>query len=93
MQCVMLAFPGHTHLIFGTNLQLGINQKIYWARYLISSVSPPVASVVVRFKAMVLMLLIHCLLLIPKFVGFCDWSLFCYVVLSVLSSFAFILLG
>ena len=48
------------------------------------------ASAVVRFKVAVLLLLIHCLLLLPLFVGV--WSMFCIVVFSVLSSFAIILM-
>ena len=50
----------------------------------------------VRFKAVVLLLLFHSLLLFLLFVwvlivcvGYCAWSLFCYAVLSDLS-FAFI---
>ena len=41
-------------------------------------------------KAMVQLLLIHCLLSLPLFVGVCVWSLFCCLVLSVLSSFTII---
>ena len=40
-----------------------------------------------------MLLLIHCLSLLPLFVGFCVWSLFCYAVLSALSSFAFHMTG
>ena len=40
-----------------------------------------------------MLLLIHCLFLLPLFVGVLCWSWFCYVVLSVLSSFAIILMG
>ena len=48
----------------------------------------------VRSKAMILRLFIHCLLLLPLFVGFfCVGSMFCYVVLSVLSCFAINPLG
>ena len=36
------------------------------------------------------LLLIHCLLLFPLFVGVLCWSVFCNAVLSVLSSFAII---
>ena len=50
----------------------------------------PDAYAAVHSKAMVL-LLIHCLLLLPC-VGVCVWSLVCYLVLSVLPSFAFIFL-
>ena len=41
------------------------------------------------------MLLIHCLVLLPLFVGLCVWSLlvFRYVVLSVVSGFAIIFVG
>ena len=34
------------------------------------------------------LLLIHCLLLLLLFVGFCVWSLFCNAVLNVISGFA-----
>ena len=37
-------------------------------------------------------LLIHCLLLLPLFVGFCVWSLFCNAVISVLSCYSIILM-
>ena len=51
----------------------------------------PVASTDVRSKVVTLLLLIHWF---SYYVWeFCVWSLFCYSVLSVLSSFAFILLG
>ena len=50
----------------------------------------PGAYAAVHSKAMVL-LLIHCVLLLP-FVGVCVWSLFCYLVLRVLPSFALIFL-
>ena len=41
-----------------------------------------------------MLLLIHCLLVVPNVcVLFCIWSLFCYAVLSVLSSFAIISFG
>ena len=39
------------------------------------------------------MLFIHCLLLLPLFVGFCVKSLFCYAVLCALFSFTIISLG
>ena len=48
----------------------------------------------VRFQAVILLLLVYCLLLPP--IGlweFCVWSLFCCVVLSVVSSCAIISLG
>ena len=45
------------------------------------------ALVAVRSKAAVLLLLIHCLVLLQLF-----WSLLCYAVLSVFSSFAIILM-
>ena len=53
---------------------------------------PPkaVALAVVPSKALVLLLLIHCLFLHLLFVGFYFWSLFCYAVLNVLSSCAII---
>ena len=56
--------------------------------------SPPVASTAVGSKAVVMLLLIHCLLLLPLCVGFLCLviSVFCYAVLSVPSSFAIILL-
>ena len=44
-------------------------------------------SAAVRSKAVVLLLFIHCLLLLPLFVGFCVGSLFFCAVLCVLSSF------
>ena len=48
------------------------------------------ASAAVRLKAVVLVLLmVHCSLLLPLFVGGVVWSLFCCAVLSVLSRFAF----
>ena len=51
-------------------------------------------SAAVRSKAVVLLLFIHCLLLPPWFCGDCEfWSLLCYAVLSVVTSFAIILLG
>ena len=42
----------------------------------------------VRHKAVDMLLLIHCLLLLPLFIGVCLWSLFSCAVCSVLSSFA-----
>ena len=36
-------------------------------------------------KTVVMLLLIHWLLLLSLFVGGCEWSLFCYALLSVLS--------
>ena len=45
---------------------------------------PPVHLADVRSKAVVLLLLIHCLFSLT--LGFCVCSLFCYAVLSVLSS-------
>ena len=44
-------------------------------------------------KVVVLLLLIHDLLSLSLFVGVLCLGLFCYVVLSVLSSFAIILIG
>ena len=46
----------------------------------------------VRFKAAVLLLLlIHCLLLLPYW-GFCAYALFCYAIVYVHSSFGSILM-
>ena len=53
------------------------------------STPSPEASAVVRSK--VVALLIHFLLMVPLSVLFCVWSLFCCAALSVLSSFAIIL--
>ena len=44
----------------------------------------------VSSNVVVLFLLIHYLLSLPLFVGLCIWFLLCYVVLSVISSFAII---
>ena len=55
-----------------------------------STISPLVASAVVRSKAVVL-LLIFCLMYSPLFVGVLCLSLFCYALLCVHSSFAIIL--
>ena len=55
--------------------------------------SSPVASVVFRSKAVILLLLIHWLLLIPLFLWVYVWAMFCYAILCVLSSFAIILMG
>ena len=44
----------------------------------------------VSYKAIVILLLIHCLLLLPMFVKVLCWFLFCYVVLSVMSCFAIV---
>ena len=52
--------------------------------------SPPVGSAAVHSKAVALLLLIQCFFLLPWFVGFYAWSLFCSAILSVLSSFAII---
>ena len=46
----------------------------------------PVASAAVPSMAVVLLLFVHCCS--HSFVGFCVWSMFCNVVLSVPSSFA-----
>ena len=51
------------------------------------------ASASARFKALVLLLLTHCSLGLPLFVGLLMVVLFCCVVLSVLSSIAIILFG
>ena len=43
---------------------------------------------------MVPLLLVYCLLMFPLFVGVqCFWSLLCYTVPSILSSFSIILIG
>ena len=51
------------------------------------------AEFAVRFKAVVLLLLNHCLLLLQLFVGFCVLPFFCYAVLIVLFNFVIILMG
>ena len=48
------------------------------------------ALLAVRSKAVVLLLLIHCLMFFPLFVGILCLSLFCYALFCVLSSFAII---
>ena len=55
--------------------------------------SPTVYWAAVRSKAVVLLLLIHCLLLLPLLFEFCVWSLFYYVELSDLSNFTIILMA
>ena len=45
-----------------------------------------------RVKAVILLLLIYSLMMLPSYVVFCVWSLFCNVVVIILSSFAIILL-
>ena len=57
-----------------------------------NDLSPAVAFAAVRSTVVVLLLLVHCLLLPILFAFFCVWSLFCYAVLSVFSSFAIIFL-
>ena len=42
--------------------------------------------------AVILLLWVHCLVLLPMYVGFCVWPLFCDVVLSACFSFTIILL-
>ena len=49
------------------------------------------AKAAVHSEAEVLVLLVHCLLFLPLFVGVCVWSLLCYALLGVLSSFAIFL--
>ena len=44
------------------------------------------ASVAVRSKSVILLLFIYCLFFLPFCVGFCGGSLFCSIVLSVVSS-------
>ena len=53
--------------------------------------SPPVAKVAVRSKAVVLLLLIYSLMYFPLFVWVLCLSLFCYALLCVHSSFSIIL--
>ena len=48
------------------------------------------ASAAVRSMAVVLLLFIHCLLLLPLFVGVSVRSLFCFALLCVFSCFAII---
>ena len=50
------------------------------------------AQAAVCSKAVVLLLLIHCLLLLPMW-GFCVCSMFCCAVLCFLSSFAIVYMG
>ena len=54
---------------------------------------PHVTLVAVCFKTVVLLLLIHCLLFLNLYVGFCVMLLFCYAVLYAISNFANISLG
>ena len=54
--------------------------------------SPPVAWAAVRSKAVVLLLLTFCLLLLP-ILGVCNCSMFCCTLLYVHSSIAIILMG
>ena len=54
--------------------------------------SPPTALAAVRSKAVVLLLLTFCLLLL-SFVGVCNCSMFCCTLLYVHSSIAIILMG
>ena len=49
------------------------------------------AKAAVRSKAVVLVLLVRCVLFSPVVCGFCVWSLLCYALYGVLSSFAIIL--
>ena len=49
------------------------------------------AQAAVRSKAVVLLLLIHCILYLTLSVGVLCWSLFCYALLCVIFSFAIIL--
>ena len=53
---------------------------------------PPVVWAAVRSKAVVLLFLNHFLCTSHCLWGFCVWSLFCYALHSVLSSFAIILM-
>ena len=53
--------------------------------------SSPAAKAVVRYKAVVMLLLIDCLMYFALFVGVLYLSLFCYALLCVHSSFAIIL--
>ena len=46
----------------------------------------------VRSKVVVLLLLNYCFMYLSLFVGILCWSLFCYVLIYVLSSFAIILM-
>ena len=55
--------------------------------------SPPSAWAAVRFKAVVLLLLIYCLMNFPLFVGVLCLSFSCYELHCVHSSFAIILEG
>ena len=60
LQCVIVVFPDHTHLLFGQ----------------LNKLSLLFASAPVHSKAVVLLFLIHCLLLLALFVGIlCDWYL------------------
>ena len=53
---------------------------------------PPMAKIAVCSKAVVLLLLIYSLILLLLFFGACVWSFFSYELLSILSSFAIILM-
>ena len=55
--------------------------------------SPPVGWADVRSKAVVLLLLTFCLLLLTPIVGVCNCSMFCCTLLYVHSSIAIILMG
>ena len=55
--------------------------------------SPPVAEAAGRSKAVVLLLLTFCLLLLPPIVGICNSSMFCCTLLYVHSCIAIILMG
>ena len=66
-----------------------MSSKIYFS----APSTPPVTLAAVRSKVVVLLLLIHCLLLLHLFVEILFWSLYCCVVLCVLSSFAISPLG
>ena len=55
-------------------------------------ISPPVASAAVRSKAVILLLLTFCLLLLPLW-GVCNCSMFCSTLFYVQSSIAIILIG
>ena len=56
-------------------------------------IKPSAASAAVGSKAVALLLLIHCLLFFPLYVGVSVWSLFCCAVFCDLSTFAIILTG
>ena len=77
----VLLVEGHPRTIY---TKLFSNQHIY--------PPPPVPYVADRSRAVFLLLLIHCFMYLPLFVGVLCLSLFCNVLHGVLSSLAIILM-